>query len=301
MDASPTRCPFVEEDSLQTKTKIVLVLLLLFGVEACSTVPQPTHVKPGHDRDTHERLHGVLWMQTSAEYQTLTRVAFSQAITAFEEALRDPNGKAALEQTDSSSSLPPAIVVDVDETILDNSMFQGRLVTDRSAYKEAVWQQWVQERKAEAVPGALEFLNHVASKGVTIFYVTNRDASHEADTRANLRALNLPLRTDIDVVLSKNENGWSSSDKGSRRSHICKDFRILILVGDDLGDFVSGAKDEPQARIKLANAHKNMWGKRWILIPNPLYGSWEYALFKHDFSKPDKEVLKMKLEHVRGF
>ena len=286
---------------MQTRNKIVLVTLLIITAGACSTAPPSANVKPGHPRDTHERLHGVLWMQTSAEYQTLTQIAFSQATTAFELALSDTNGKGALEQTNSSSSLPPAIVVDIDETILDNSRFQGRLVVDRSEYKEGVWRQWIQKRKAEPIPGALEFLNLVASRGVTIFYVTNRDASQESDTRENLLALNLPLRTDIDVVLSRNENGWSSSDKGSRRSHICKDFRVLILVGDDLGDFVSGAKDEPQARIKLANTHKSMWGKRWILIPNPLYGSWESALFDHDFSKPDQEVLEMKLEKVRGF
>lgn len=285
---------------METINRIVLITLLV-SAEACSTLLPPSNVKPDHGRDTHERLHGVLWMQTSAEYQTLTQLAFSQATGAFEDALHDRNGKAALEQTNDSSLLPPAIVVDIDETILDNSRFQGRLVIDRSEYKEGVWRRWIQKRKAEPVPGALEFLHYVASRGVTIFYVTNRDASQESDTRANLLAFNLPLRTDIDVVLSKNENGWSSSDKGSRRSHICKDFRVLILVGDDLGDFVSGAKDEPQARVKLANTHKSMWGKRWILIPNPLYGSWESALFNHDFSKPDNEVLELKVEKIRGF
>ena len=115
----------------------------------------------------------------------------------------------------------------------------------------------------------------------------------------NLADLNLPLRSDIDVVLSKNENNWTSSDKGTRRTYVSKSFRIHVLIDDDLGDFV--AKDTPDNRVKLAKAHSGMWGNKWVLIPNPIYGSWESALYGHDFKIPDKDVLEMKFKSVQGF
>ncbi len=285
--------------------KTAAIAALIFAVSASLAAISTAQIAPIPAtttlRDTHERLDGLLWMQTSAEYQTLTNIAFNQARLTIDAALADKQWTAALEQTKSYSSLAPAIIVDVDETILDNSRFQGRLIKDRSEYNSSAWKKWTEKRMATVVPGADNFLRYVASKKITIFYVTNREASQESDTRINLIDLKLPLRSDIDVVLSKNENTWTSSDKGARRTHVSKNFRILALVGDDLGDFVSGAKDTPDNRVKLAKAYTNMWGTKWILIPNPLYGSWESALYGHDFKLPDKNVLEMKSKKVQGF
>lgn len=279
----------------------ILIALLATGMAACATPSALTNSHAHSIRDAHEKLDGVLWMQTSAEYHSLVHMIYSQARMAFDNALLDPRSTAALEQDGEYASLPPAIIVDIDETVLDNSRFEGRLAIDRTTYKEDLWRQWVEQRAASAVPGAVDFLNYVATKGVTIFYVTNRDISQERATRDNLEALHFPLRSDLDIILSKNENGWSTSDKGTRRAHLSKDFRILLLVGDDLGDFVSGIKDTPANRVRLADSHKNMWGTRWILLPNPLYGSWERAIFNHDVNKADNEILQIKLKTVQGF
>src|SRR5690349_11405332 len=147
----------------------------------------------GSLRDTHERLHGVLWIQTSAEYRILTKASYAQAEDALDRALADRTWTAALEQTDGFQSLPPAIIMDLDETVLDNSPFEGRLVKDRTPFMRDKWNQWVEEAAAKALPGALEFIAHAQEKDVTVFFVTNRRMHHEHHTRKNLETLGITL------------------------------------------------------------------------------------------------------------
>src|SRR5690606_11199373 len=143
------------------------------------------------------------------------------------------------EQQGDASALPPAVIVDVDETVLDNSYYQARMIRDNTAYSEATWGPWVMEARATAIPGAREFAGYAAKKGVTIFYVTNRMSNLEEATRRNLAAEGFPLSTGVDTVLTRGERKeWSASAKGPRRAHVASTHRILLLIGDDLGDFV---------------------------------------------------------------
>lgn len=249
-------------------------------------------------RDTHERLHGVLWMQTSAEYQTLTAETYQRAREALDRALQDKTWTAALEQTGKYHDLPPAVILDLDETVLDNSPFEGRLIKNRTSFNRATWDQWVEESNATAVPGALDFIAEAQRRGITIFFVTNRRARHESWTRKNLEKLGITLPAYIDTVLSEGEppNNWSS-DKSSRRQYLAGQYRILLLLGDDLGDFLGGASDIPDIRIRLAQQYANRWGVSWFLIPNPIYGSWEASLYSKGLS--DADTLKSKLNIVR--
>lgn len=266
-------------------------------ISACSSIDSTTTAQA---TPTQERLNAVLWMQTSAEYYALAQSAYTQATAMLGKGLADKNWSAAQEQTSDYSHLPPAIILDIDETVLDNLPFQAQLIKDDAIFTQTSWNKWTQLAAAKPIPGAKEYLDYVESEGVTIFYVTNREASQEASTRKNLLQQKLPLRDDIDVVLTKNENDWTSSDKGARRSFVSKDFRIIALIGDDFGDFVSGAKGTPETRVELAKNSATSWGSKWFLIPNPVYGSWEAALFNHDYSKPEAEVTKLKLQKLRG-
>ena len=289
-----------------TKARLFLTGVLALSIAAAAMVcsaPRTVHVEapPPVFRDSHEMLDTVLWVQTSAEFRILARTAFARAQAALDAALADPEWTAALEQTEPFADLPPAVILDIDETVLDNSPFQGRLVADRIAFNPALWKAWTELRAAPPVPGAPDFLAYAVSRGVTVFYITNRDASMEEDTRRNLLDLALPVRPDIDVVLTRNENGWTSSDKGARRAHVCRDFRVLLLVGDDLGDFVSGARDTLEKRTHLADVHTAYWEDRWILIPNPMYGSWESALYNYESGLPEKDVLDAKFKAVKKF
>lgn len=247
----------------------------------------------------HNGLDATLWMQTSAEFQATTLQTFRLASWRLEQALEDRQWTAALEQdTTKMAGLPTAIIVDVDETILDNSRFQARLITEGLIYEPTTWDRWVRQSAAPALAGAREFLQHADRMGVTIFYVTNRGAEHEPATRRNLEREQMPIDSSQDVVLMQGENGWTS-DKTTRRQAIAESHRVLLLLGDDLNDFVSGAKKPtPEPRRELADRHRAMWGTKWFLFANPSYGSWEASLHGMSSGLSETEKQRLKRRHL---
>lgn len=238
-------------------------------------------------------LNATLWVQSSAEYRALARQAFSAATRALHRGLADSSWTAAIEQTGDFGALPPAVIVDVDETVLDNGDYQGRLLEDGESYASDTWAAWVAERSADAVPGAVEFARAAEREGVAVFYVTNRDASLETYTRANLAGLGFPLpETGEDIVLTRGERTDWGSDKSTRRAHVARAHRVLLLVGDDLGDFVEAGTDLATREAALER-HAERWGERWIVLPNPMYGSWERALLEGS-ADPDPAAAKLR-------
>ena len=212
------------------------------------------------------------------EYRATALQAYRLALLMLDRALADRTWTAALEQGGAIGSKPPAVILDVDETVLDNSESEERNIREGAVYSEARWAEWCNERKATPIPGALEFTRAAAAKGVAVFYVTNRDRALEQATRDNLAKYGFPLDPGRDTVLTRAERPeWTSSDKSSRRSLVAQDFRILLLVGDDFGDFVAGARGTLTARKALDEANSAMWGVKWIALPNPMYGSWKTA------------------------
>jgi len=259
-------------------TRRLLLLGALLTASSCAARSAP----PGQAKagaTAHENLNAVIWMQTALEYEASAVQAYRLAQRQLDAALSDSRWTAAIEQTADASELPPAVIVDVDETVLDNSYYQARMIRDNTAYATATWDPWVEEARATAIPGAREFTQYAARKGVTVFYVTNRTANLEAATRRNLAAEQFPLVDAVDTVLTRGERPeWSASAKGLRRAHIARGFRVLLLVGDDLGDFVVEASGTPEERRAKTAPHTDWWGRRWIMLPNPTYGSWERAI-----------------------
>jgi 5'-nucleotidase (lipoprotein e(P4) family) len=279
------------------------LLFAAISLSACASMPGAHLFKaaaPAPFRDSHELADSILWVQTSAEYRADSLAKYAQARAVLDAALVDKTWTAALEQTGNFAALPPAVIMDLDETVFDNSRFQGELVKRRTRYSEALWSQWVNMADAGAVPGAQDFIAYAQSKGVTVIFLSNRTAEAEAVTRANLAKLKIALPTTEDTVLSYKERGETSSDKTSRRTLAAQTHRILMLFGDDLGDFVS-AKKSLAERKALVDANAARWGKSWILLANPAYGSWEGALYNYDNAKPGDVVLKSELEMVKGF
>ena len=220
----------------------------------------------------------VVWFRTSVEYRATAAQAYRLASLMLDRALADRAWTAALEQTGDFASKPPAVILDVDETVLDNSESEERNIRAGTAYSEAQWADWCHERKAAPIPGALDFTRAAAAKGVAVFYVTNRDRALEQATRDNLAKYGFPLDAGRDTVLTRAERPeWTSSDKSSRRGVVARDFRILLLIGDDFGDFVAGARSTLAARRALEDANAAKWGVKWIVLPNPMYGSWKTA------------------------
>lgn len=232
-----------------------------------------------------ELLNATLWVQTSAEYTGAAEQAYLLARLMLDRALAEPDWTAALEQSAAGGyeSLPPAVILDVDETVLDNSPYQARQILDRFEFETPSWHVWVREEKATPVPGALEFTRYAAERGVTVFYVTNRRAEVEEATRRNLERFGFPFVDGVDTLLTRDEREDWGSDKGSRRRVVGADYRILLLVGDNFGDFASGIDTTVERRAELAEQYADMWGSRWIVLPNPQYGSWDGALIDFQY------------------
>lgn len=245
---------------------------------------------------TDEQLNGVAWVQTSAEYRVAAVQAFRLAELQVKEAVQNTSISAALEQPSDYEQLPPAVVVDVDETVLDNSPFQAHLVLAGKEYIPSLWEDWVKEARAEAVPGARAFVEFLKEQGIDLFYVTNR--KRKEPTLKNIRAA-LDPNAAADHLLCKYEKKEWGSDKTTRRAVIAKTHRILLLVGDDYNDFASLGKLSAAERTNLAKQYQENWGTRWILIPNPLYGNWERALYDYNFRLSRQEKINSKIRHLK--
>lgn len=277
------------------------VTLLLLALSACAA-PRPASrpaAEPPPPLRTNENLHAVLWTQTSVEYRASAEQAYTGAAVMLDRALRDTSWTAALEQLarEDYGTLPPAVVLDVDETVLDNAAYQARLVLEDAEYDRESWAAWVEERKALPVPGALAFTRYADRLGVAVLYLTNRRQEEEAATRDNLLRYGFPVSDAYDAILTRGERpAWDTSDKTSRRRDLAGRFRILLLVGDNLGDFLPDVERPLLEREQLAHPYTDFWGTRWILLPNPQYGSWEGAFFDFDYSLSREERLRRKYE-----
>lgn len=260
---------------------------------------QPTLAEPPSRKWTHERLHGVLWIQTSPEHDFMCRQLYDLTKLRVMEALRDKSWTAAFEQTGKYQNLPPAVVMDVDETVIDNSAFQGRLVDRDADYVHDWWKEWVQEGKADALPGAKEFIHFLVKNGVTPIFVTNREVDGEAATLANLRRIfDYPELSAEQMLCKKEQSDWTSN-KTSRRKLLAESYRIIILMGDDYNDFTYlGKNPTPADRVMKSAEHSKMWGKKWILMPNPLYGNWEKSLYQYDYDSSDAVKLTRKYKQI---
>jgi len=277
-------------------------------VSACATrapAPQPAAAPAAAAAarpaswETHELLDAVLWAQTAAEHDALCRQAFVLAAERVEQALRDPRWTALPSQTGDYGSLPPAVVFDADETIIDNTGFEAEMIKENKGFDGELLREWEMAGRATALPGALEFVRFLKEKGVEPIVITNRDAPRKPAVVKNLLDLGFPVRADGSTVLLRGERKeWP--DKESRRVFVSRSFRVLLLLGDDLGDFLPGVDTTVDGRRELAESHRDYWGSRWILLPNAMYGSWERALYPRDV-KGDRERLRAKYDKLRGF
>jgi acid phosphatase len=251
-------------------------------------LPAPVAAKPVGPNDN---LNAVLWMQDSAEYGAVCETVYRAATAQLDAALADKDRDALVpeERGNAATGLPPAVILDVDETVLDNSPYQARLIANGKEYDDVSWDAWVAEKKAQPLPGVVAFTQAAAARGITELYLTNRGEHRHAATIANLKAVGLPVKDDSvflglgTFVKDCKQNG---SEKNCRRRLAGQKYRVLMQFGDQLGDFVQIVSNVPKDRGQLAGKYREWFGQRWWMLPNPSYGSWEPAVFNNDWTQP---------------
>lgn len=265
--------------------------------------PTATPVVAGEPAD--DNLNAVAWTQTAIERDLIYRQTYLAAQDHLTAALADPDWD-ALSRDDRKGplrGLKPAIILDIDETVLDNSPYQARLVRDGQAYDEFTWAKWCREEKAKALPGAVEFTRFAASKGVTVFYLSNRAVDLNDATLANLRSTGFPVSDDERVFLGLGTivKGCEQegSEKGCRRQLVGRKYRVLMQFGDQIGDFVDVVANTASGRESVIEPYLDWVGRRWFVLPNPTYGSWEPALFNNAWSQPAEERRRAKKAALR--
>jgi len=304
-----------------TLLKTLTVSSLALALAACQTMPdrrpmsdreleavEPTPVRKAPKAEmapagpaANDNLNAVAWLQTSVEYRLMAGQTFRAALVQLDRALKTPDWDALVpeERANPATGLAPAVIVDIDETVLDNSPYQARLVRDGGHYDEVTWDGWVREEKATAVPGAVEFAQAAAARGVTVFYVTNRAAHLNEATYRNLKAVGFPIESDAQFLgLGFYVEGCEQqgSEKGCRRQHVGRTHRVLMQFGDQIGDMVTIEANNPAGRQAALEPYLGLFGERWWVLPNPTYGSWEPALFNNAWDLPEAERRRLKLE-----
>ncbi len=226
--------------------------------------------------NNESQVGAVLWMQTSGERAALSYQAFSLARMMLDRDLR------------SRSRMRRAVIVDIDETIMDNSRNQAWLIKNNQAFNDQNWLAWVNRAEATAIPGAVEFLNYATSRGVRVFYITNRKVAEKEGTATNLRKLGFP-RVNDETLLVRTDT--KSSSKEPRRQSVSSKYRVVLLMGDNLNDFSDVFENAKTVagRMTVTDQNKAKFGSRFIVLPNPMYGDWENAIYDYNFKLSEEE------------
>ena len=220
----------------------------------------------------------VLWQTTSKEYQALTTYMYQQAQAAVAKLPKNTKNWVA--------------VMDVDETVLDNSAYQKQTELSGKGYSKKTWQAWIKSENATLVPGAKSFIEAVYAQGGKVALITNRDKAYDENTWNNLKLVGLPINVENTCLMGRTQADKTAvdghhfiNDKDLRRQQVSQGNAdcfapkgiknswqpqaITFQVGDNIEDF-SGVTQE-NANLKVIQPKI---GKSLFLLPNPMYGSW---------------------------
>ena len=247
-------------------------ILFLLWVSGCNQI--------AHETTNEYKIQAQVWTQNAAEYRALCYQAFNAAKFNLD----------AFLFFEKKYEKPLAIIADVDETVLDNSPYDGKLILDNISYNRKSWVEWGNLEKAEAIPGSLEFLKYASGKGIEIFYISNRYSEQLQGTVNNLKKIGFPNAVNSNVLLRS-----ESRSKSERRKLVFDNYQVIMLIGDNLSDF----SDEFESKIsndrsELANKLSDEFGSKLIILPNPNYGDWESnGIYEgKEFSRIEKDSVR---------
>jgi len=289
------------------KPRLVLVIPVLLLALSCATAGPPPSapavaapVAPPPD----DLLDAALWYNLAIERELVAHEVYRNAQEKLLTALADPTWDALPreERIAPPTHLPPAVILDVDDTALDCGSYESELIFSGREYDDASWAEWCRKEIATAVPGAVDFTRFAAAHGVTVFYVTNRARDLGGVTLQNLLKVGFPVASD-DVFLGLGAllPGCEQigSDKGCRRRLVGRGYRVLMQFGDQIGDFVDVTANTLEGRRAAIEPYLDWIGERWWVLPNPTYGSWVPALFNNQWQLPREERRRLKIEALR--
>lgn len=268
---------FDEQRSIPVRTCMTLIL----ATSMIFSMAQKPDKQHNIDQSNPKTLP-VLWQQTSAEYRALCYQAFNIATLRINEIPEKDCREGRL-----------AIITDLDETFLDNSPREASLILDHQVHTASNWKAWTDLHVAPGVPGAVEFLNAAHARGISVFYVSNRDTGEVSSTLENMRSLQMPDADTAHMLFLS-----YTSSKETRRQNVMKKYTVVMLLGDNLNDFTSVFEKKTIAERKNeTDSLKDEWGKRFIVLPNCTYGEWENALYgyRHDLTPEQKDSVMTSL------
>lgn len=223
-------------------------------------------------------ISAVAWKQTAAEYKALYYQAFNMAKMQVDLALAKHK----------AGDKPLAVISDLDDTLLNASNYWGYMIAHNHAFfDDPIWDEWVPKNLYTATPGALDFVKYCQSKGVEVFYVSNREQGEKTWQYAagNLTHLGFPFVDKKHLIVQRD-----ASNKEPAQHKIMQDYDVVTLLGDNLNDFqrkyYSQSVDE---RTRLMEQDKALFGSKFILMPNPTDGHWIRAIFGESEPKDTPE------------
>ena len=240
---------------------------------SCNTSDESTIAKCNQDHS----IQATYWYQSAAENAALYHQGFNIAKDRIDEIAKMKHTK------------KPAVVLDIDETIIDNSFFQAESIREKLPYSKERWNNWVKKEVATAVPGAIRFIEYALEKNVTVIFITNREESVRESTLRNLAAIGFPVLPNENYLFRT-----TVSDKTERRAIMAEKYELLLFMGDNLSDF-SAVFDDRSVNNGFGAVEENsdQFGRNFIVFANPTYGDWQKELLTNgDESCTDKKMVK---------
>jgi 5'-nucleotidase (lipoprotein e(P4) family) len=256
--------------------KLLLLLLTVNLLWACEQNQKV--LNPNEQLSNSEHLVSATnWFQKSAEMRACFYQAYNFAELKLSEHHKNYKGHK-----------PAAVVLDIDETVLDNSPYEKQLIETGVLYSSKTWKVWTDKAAAKALPGALEFTMAAKNMGVEVIYISNRKVNEMESTVNNLISAGFPNADSHFVYLREMDK---SGDKTERRARVMEKYEVLLLIGDNLTDFnqMFGGRGF-NLGFDSVDSYKKEFGDKFIILPNPMYGEWEGAIYGNDYSQtPEKK------------
>jgi len=261
------------------------ILIVIIGIGIIINSCKKSEIEKEKTKQDH-LIMSVLWYQKSAEMRALYYQGFNLAKLRLNEKVLKMN-------TESKK----AVIVDIDETMLDNSPSEGKCIETGESFNNENWSQWTAKSIAKALPGAVDFSRFAESLGVDVFYISNRGVSEFEATLKNLQSENFAFADSGHLLLKEDE-----SSKKVRREQVAKNYEIILLIGDNLGDFTEILDDRTKNYgFDLVDQFEKDFGDKFIILPNPMYGAWEKPIYNFNRDLTETEKYRLRKSNIISY